>query len=105
MECGVNRGFLSSSIMDYLDWNSLDRTFYLLDTFYGLDERFISEEERRDGTLEKNEHHLKIDFYTTDSAPVRANFAEWKNVRIVEGASPRRSIRSIPTGSRTCTWT
>ena len=36
VECGVNRGFLSSAIMEYLDWNSLDRGFYLLDTFAGL---------------------------------------------------------------------
>ena len=36
VECGVNKGFLSSAIMEYLDWNSLDRGFYLLDTFAGL---------------------------------------------------------------------
>src|SRR5580658_2219147 len=35
VECGVNRGFLSSAIMQYLDWDTLNRTFYLLDTFAG----------------------------------------------------------------------
>jgi hypothetical protein len=88
VECGVNRGFLSSAIMDYLDWNRLDKTFYLLDTFRGLDERFISDEERRDGILERTEQHLRTDFYTTVADPVKANFSEWKNVRFVEGAIP-----------------
>ncbi len=88
VECGVNRGFLSSSIMELLDWDSLGRTFYLLDTFRGLDERFISEDERRDGILEKNQYHLDIQFYTVESAPVRANFSQWKNVKIIEGAIP-----------------
>jgi hypothetical protein len=37
-ECGLNRGFRSSAIMDYLKWNSLGKQFYLLDTCKGMDE-------------------------------------------------------------------
>lgn len=33
VECGVNRGFLASAIMEYLNWDSLGKTFYLLDAF------------------------------------------------------------------------
>ena len=33
VECGVNAGFLSSAILNYLDWASLDKHFYLVDTF------------------------------------------------------------------------
>jgi hypothetical protein len=33
VECGVNRGFLSSAIMHDLSWDSLNKTFFLLDTF------------------------------------------------------------------------
>ena len=33
VECGVNRGFLSSAIMELLDWDTLGKTFWLLDTF------------------------------------------------------------------------
>src|SRR4051812_15291658 len=29
VECGVNRGFLSSAIMEYVNWDSLGKTFYL----------------------------------------------------------------------------
>jgi hypothetical protein len=54
VECGVNRGFLSSAIMRHLDWNSRRETFYLFDTFAGLDERFVSDEEKQSGALAKN---------------------------------------------------
>ena len=45
VECGVNRGFISSAIMTYLDWNKLDRVFYLVDTFSGIHEDILSDEE------------------------------------------------------------
>lgn len=47
IECGVYRGFRSSAIMDYLDWNNLDRRFFLLDTFRGLDERLVPMRRKR----------------------------------------------------------
>ena len=43
VECGVNRGFLSSAIMQYLDWDKLGRSFYLLYTFAGMDERYMGD--------------------------------------------------------------
>jgi hypothetical protein len=88
VECGVNRGFLSSAIMDYLDWNSLDRDFYLLDTFAGLDERFVSDADRKDGAIRKNTENLQSGFYTGAAASVRANFSQWPRAHIVEGAVP-----------------
>jgi hypothetical protein len=42
VECGVNYGFLSSAMMEFLDWDRLGKTFYLLDTFAGVDPRFIT---------------------------------------------------------------
>lgn len=88
VECGVNRGFLSSAIMDYLDWDKLDKMFYLLDTFSGLDERYILDAERKKGMLEKNIKNLKSGFYVSDVESVKKNFAEWKNIRIIQGAIP-----------------
>src|SRR5437588_7885241 len=43
VECGVNRGVLSSAIMQYLNWNQLGRRFFLFDTFRGLDEKYSVE--------------------------------------------------------------
>jgi hypothetical protein len=88
VECGVNRGFQSSAIMQLLDWNSLDRTFWLLDTFAGLDERFISDAERAAGALERNREKLASGFYIAGIDAVRRNFDEWKRVRIIVGSVP-----------------
>ena len=88
VECGVNRGFLSSAIMEYLNWNSLQRDFYLLDTFAGLDERYLSDSERAGGALRKNAQNLRSGFYVTGADEVRTNFAEWPRARIVVGAVP-----------------
>jgi hypothetical protein len=85
VECGVNRGFLSSAIMDLLDWDSLGKTFWLLDTFAGVDDTILPPAERehvrrrpeREGTL-----------YVDGVDSVRRNFAAWKNVRIIAGSVP-----------------
>jgi hypothetical protein len=84
VECGVSKGFLASAIMQFLDWNRLDRTFWLLDTFSGIDERYITEQERRAGILARNEGH----FYAAGVEGVRRNFSEWARAKIVVGAVP-----------------
>jgi hypothetical protein len=88
VECGVNRGFLSSAIMEYLHWDSLDRTFYLLDTFHGMDERYVSEQDANAGALERNIWRLESGFYVGTPQSVQANFSEWKNVKIIPGSVP-----------------
>jgi hypothetical protein len=88
VECGVNRGFMSSAIMEYLDWDALGKKFYLLDTFAGPDDLFLGEEERKLGALERNEHYLSSGFYVRGVETVRANFSQWKNVRIIQGPVP-----------------
>ena len=88
VECGVNRGFLSSTIMDYLNWDSLGKQFYLLDTFRGLDERFVSSADRASGAVEKNRKSLDSGFYVQGIEEVRANFSRWKNVSLIEGSIP-----------------
>jgi hypothetical protein len=88
VECGVNRGFLSSAIMALLGWNACDRRFYLLDTFSGLDERYVSDEEKVAGVLERNKAEIERGFYTFDVEAVRENFSEWNNVEIIVGSIP-----------------
>jgi hypothetical protein len=88
VECGVSYGFLSSAIMEYLDWDRLGRTFYLLDTFTGLDPRFVTAGEREAGALAKSEHQVRNGMYVDSVDSVRANFAQWRNQRIIAGAVP-----------------
>jgi len=84
VECGVNRGFLSSAIMEYLNWDSLNKTFYLMDTFSGIDERYLSVEELAEGILERNTG----EFYTKSAEPVKDNFSQWENIQIIVGSIP-----------------
>jgi hypothetical protein len=84
VECGVCRGMLSSSIMTYLGWNQLDRRFILFDTFTGLDEQMVTEEEVASGNFGYFREMYKEDIYDS----VVRNFAEFKNVEIVRGSVP-----------------
>lgn len=88
VECGVNRGFLSSAVMERLHWDSTGKVFYLLDTFAGLDPRFVSTSEREAGALEHNEERLRSAFYVSNADDARRNFAQWRNVKIIEGSIP-----------------
>jgi hypothetical protein len=88
VECGVNYGFLSSAIMKDLDWNSTDRTFYLLDTFSGIDERYLCEQEIIAGISEKNKKLVANGVYTSNIQAVTNNFSEWPSAKIIQGTIP-----------------
>lgn len=88
IECGVNRGFLSSAIMEYLGWNSLNKKFYLLDTFSGVDERYLSDREIKSGRLERSRKHALQGDYVLGVESVQANFSEWQGVCIIQGSVP-----------------
>src|SRR5205823_1320202 len=47
VECGVNAGFVSSAIMHHLNWSTLPRKYYLIDTFAGPVLEQYSEAEAR----------------------------------------------------------
>jgi len=75
VECGVNRGFLSSAIMQQHDWDKTKRMFYLLDTFQGIDAKYLSELEIKGGVLERNQSEINSGFYTQNLKEVEDNFA------------------------------
>lgn len=85
VECGVNRGFLSSAIMELLDWDTLGKTFWLLDTFAGVDETILPPAEREHV---RNRPELAGTRYVDGAEDARRNFAEWRNVRIIVGSVP-----------------
>jgi hypothetical protein len=87
VECGVNRGFMSSAIMNLLQWDSTGRKFYLLDTFSGIDERYVFPHEKA-VIMEENAKKIARGAYTFDVQAVRDNFSEWKNAEIVVGPIP-----------------
>jgi len=89
VECGVFKGFLSSAIMQYCDWNTLGKHFYLFDTFRGLDEKYVSQSEKEKGRMEMSKKD-----YLECYEKTKANFAEFKNVHLVRGSIPE-TLKSV----------
>jgi len=83
VECGVNTGILSLAICDYLDFNSLGKTFWLLDTYEGIPMEQMSAVEIARGIPENNVQH-----YFDCFEQVTRNFAPFPKARIVRGMVP-----------------
>jgi hypothetical protein len=88
VECGVNAGFMSSAIMQHLNWNTVGRRFYLIDTFAGPLLSQFSQEEVLKKRVAIAEEAIQAGAYVTDFERIRANFAEWPNALPVQGAVP-----------------
>jgi len=84
VECGVWRGFLSTAIIEYVNWADLGKTFYLFDTYKGLDERYLTDVER--ANTQKLEHFNK--FYVDCYDFVKGHFAQYPRVEVIRGAVP-----------------
>ena len=79
VECGVNKAFLSMSVMTYIDFKNIkDKKFYLFDTFCGLVPDLVSGEDR---AAHRNLYNECFDL-------VNETFKEYQNVIIVRGIVP-----------------
>jgi len=79
VECGVNRAFLSTSVMNYVDFKSLrHRKFYLFDTYCGLVQELITSDDR---AAYRNHYVECYDF-------VRESVKDYDNVVVVKGTVP-----------------
>jgi hypothetical protein len=88
VECGVNAGFLSSAVLRYVDWNDLQKEFYLVDTFDGPVVSQYSPEEVALGRRDAAERTMAAGGYVTDMDAVRRRYTGWKGVVLVKGAVP-----------------
>ncbi len=82
VECGVNTGILSLAICHYLDFNTLDKRFYLFDTFSGIPEDQPSYGESQENIRQKNRYYA--DCYELAAR----NFAPWPKAQLVRGKVP-----------------
>lgn len=79
VECGVNRAFLSSSVMDFIEFDKIiDRKFYLFDTYCGLVESQISPHDR---AAYRNRYEDTYQF-------VLNHFKHNHNINIIRGIIP-----------------
>jgi hypothetical protein len=88
IECGVNAGFISSAILQYLDWESTGRTFYLVDTFAGPPLAQYSQQEIQQGRDQVARQAAASGAYVTDVEQVRSNFRQWPHATVVQGEVP-----------------
>lgn len=81
VECGVHFGSSAMCVAKYLDFRSSRKKFYLLDTFCGLDRRYVTQEEI---SLGSPLNAYSEDYYER----VKQAFADYPNVELVRGAVP-----------------
>ncbi|HTQ11347.1 MAG TPA: TylF/MycF/NovP-related O-methyltransferase [Fimbriimonadaceae bacterium] len=84
VECGVNTGIFSLSVMNYIDFNSLDKDFYLFDTFAGPPDDQFTEGERQVGIDKVHEHS-----YPDCWEQAKLNFKPFKRAHLVRGRVPQ----------------
>lgn len=74
--------------MHALDWNTVNRRYYLVDTFSGPPLQQYDAVEVDHGRRRLAEDAISAGAYVTDMERVRLNFAEWPNAIIVQGVVP-----------------
>jgi O-methyltransferase len=82
VECGVYKGSGAMALINYVGLSQLPKKFYLLDTFRGLPEEYVSEEET--DMLKLNKIQYTEDIYDS----VKERFRPYSNVVIIRGAIP-----------------
>ncbi|MFT4031413.1 MAG: TylF/MycF/NovP-related O-methyltransferase [Siphonobacter sp.] len=85
--CGVFSGFCDRAIMQYIDFQKLGKTYYMMDTFEGLDSRYSSEEEMQ---REKRYNRFKNQY-----EEVQHTFREF-NTKIIKGPIPDTLPQATP---------
>jgi|SRR5262245_25876044 len=83
VECGVFRGFISSAVMRYIDWNATcgERRYFLFDTFSGFNPQLLLPEE----SFRIQQYG---DTYKDTYQRVVEGFSDFKNVQIIKGTVP-----------------
>ncbi len=79
VECGVNTGAYARAIVDYIDFNKTGKTFFLMDTFTGLDLKYVTEEEKKLGVSNYK--------YRNTYEDVQNTFRPFKT-KIIKGSIP-----------------
>src|SRR5690606_20326601 len=90
VECGVGKGFMSSGLLESLNWNGSGKAFYLFDTFTGIDENYLTDKEKTlFGDIEHfNQISARDGAYCDNFERVTQNFAEWENIHLIKGPVP-----------------
>ncbi len=91
VECGVWKGFCFAFLTDYLQFQTLDKTLYLYDTYEGIPDEMNSER--------RSNHAYERDIKDDPDAIlkiVQQRFADVPNARIVRGMVPDSFAQNCP---------
>jgi hypothetical protein len=83
VECGTNTGIFARAITAFVAFETLPKTFYLLDTFEGIPEEQYTNDGRV-AILEARQHEYYSDVYDD----VAAYFSKYDNVKLIRGTIP-----------------
>lgn len=89
VECGVNTGFLSAMICEYINFNNTDKSFWLFDTFAGIPLEQLNDAEKRLGREERNAS------YPDCWEIVQKNFSPFPKAYLVRGKVPD-TLATVP---------
>jgi O-methyltransferase len=92
VECGVNTGIYSSAICEWLDFNALDKDFWLFDTFSGIPVEQMTAAER-DGI---GGWHNRESYEECFGRAI-STFACWPRCRLIRGIVPQ-TLPAFPDG-------
>lgn len=81
VECGVYTGAYSRAVIEYIDFSKTHKTFYLLDTYEGLDASLISKEEKLSGI------EVYLTHYKNVYEQVKETFRDY-NAKVIKGTVP-----------------
>jgi len=84
LEFGVGKGLLAKTIVTYLNFNLVDKDFYLVDTFEGIPTSQAKTEEEKKSMEWLNLHIFKGDYFQE----IQKTFANYKRVKLVKGQVP-----------------
>ena len=95
VECGVGKGMLSRTIVDYLKFENVKKKFYLIDTFSGIPIKQAANIKEK-----KNMEFLNtLNFSGSYLKHIHLIFKKYNNVKIIEGKIPeilkKSSIKKI----------
>jgi O-methyltransferase len=82
VECGVNTGIMSLAVCEYVDFNRLEKSFYLFDTFQGIPIDQASAQERH---IAKG--HNDTDYFDCYQT-TQLNFAPFSCAKLIRGIVP-----------------
>jgi O-methyltransferase len=81
VECGVNKGGLSRAIVEYLNFNDVNKSFFLFDTFAGFDFSLLLENEK--------DKYSGVVHYGDTYEYVKSVFQDFPFVQVIKGSVPQ----------------